>query len=133
MKKEKNPFSSFKNWTEKHSILFYTLIGILIAIPISIIILKFENKIHYKEIYISDIKPADENFTIFIDNDFLLVSSDVGSNGEITVLKYPVKSTDIYKTLSENDKPYVEIKSNKDDGILKIKMYVPENAEILVS
>jgi hypothetical protein len=82
-------------------------------------------------VYISDIKPTDDNFTIFIDNDNFIVSSGVGSNGEITVLKYPVKLTEIYKTLPETGKPYVEITSNKADGITKVKMYVPENAEIM--
>jgi hypothetical protein len=120
-----------------------TKIQIIVVIAISVIsviimvilprirIEMLRSDISVETIYISSINDKSDNFVIKNDGKNVLFLSELGNEGEFQILKYDVNFTEIYKTLPENYKPYVEVTSNKYEGITKVKLYVPENAEIM--
>ncbi|MDR0918229.1 MAG: hypothetical protein LBM93_03115 [Oscillospiraceae bacterium] len=68
------------------------------------------------------------DFKIGNDGKNFFIYTEKDDNGGVALEKYKIDLTTIYKTLSETEKPYVKIKSNRYFGIKKVEIFVPENA-----
>jgi hypothetical protein len=104
------------------------LIVIIATILIVISVVKEKNKIVVSEYEISSFSDKEnEDFIINMTDDgkqFLLYTK---KNGGLVLKKYDTDKTTIFKTLSENEKPYVKVKSNKSSGVKNVEIYVSDN------
>ncbi|MDR0919568.1 MAG: hypothetical protein LBM93_10060 [Oscillospiraceae bacterium] len=110
---------------------FKTILGLGIIVML-IILAIFEIKSpkttfsEHKILSFSD--KENEDFIIGITADgkqFLLY---IEKDGGLVLKKYDTDKTTIFKPLSENEKPYVKVKSNKLSGVKNVEIYISDNA-----
>jgi hypothetical protein len=115
------------------SIAVLFIISVVLSIKLSNKKTEMENapqERNFEIVSMSYMQNDSKNFVIQNDGKNYIVYAKTESDGGITLQKYKTSQTTIFKTIPENETPYVKLEGNIAEGVKKASMYVPQNATL---